>query len=91
MRNGNGLHRAHDILGSFPIGSGNYAECELKRMIVDKARKVIVLMDTSKLDKSLPYTFCRVDEVHTIITDNTLPRDISIAARNAGVRVIVAR
>ncbi len=71
--------------------SGNYAECELKRMIVDKARKVIVLMDTSKLDKSLPYTFCRVDEVHTIITDNTLPRDISIAARNAGVRVIVAR
>lgn len=71
--------------------SGNYAECELKRMIVQKARKVVVLMDTSKLDKSLPYTFCHVDEVHTIITDNTLPRDISLAAHNADVRVIVAR
>ena len=71
--------------------SGNYAECELKRTIVRKARKVIVLMDTSKLDKSLPYTFCGVNEVHTIITDNTLPRDISISARDSGVRVIVAR
>ena len=69
--------------------SGNYPECELKRMIVEKARKVVVLMDKSKLGRTLPYTFCQIDKVHTIITDDYLPEEITVAAEAAGVEIIV--
>ena len=72
------------------LTSGNYSECELKKMIVEKSRRVVVLMDTSKLDKVLPYTFARIDEVDTIITDKPLPADITQVAESAGVRIIIA-
>lgn len=70
--------------------SGNYSECELKSMVVKKARSVVVLMDCSKLERTLPYTFCRLDEINTIITDEPLPKDVAEAAHNAGIEVIVA-
>lgn len=69
--------------------SGNYPECELKRMVVQKARRVVVLMDTSKLDRSLPFTFSALENVHTIVADKPLPDDITAAARAAGVEIIV--
>ena len=52
---------------------GNYAESELKNFIVKKARTVIMLMDTSKLDKNLPYTFCRLSDIDILITDKPIP------------------
>lgn len=71
------------------LSCGNYAECELKRMVVEKARRVVVLMDSSKLDRCLPFTFSRLDQVHTLITDAPLPADIAQAADAAGVEIIV--
>ena len=38
---------------------GNYSECELKSYVVKNAHKVIMLIDSSKFDKDLPYTFCK--------------------------------
>ena len=70
--------------------SGNYGECELKRQICQKARRVVVLMDHSKLDKTLPYTFAPLSGVSDIITDLPLPEAAAEAARLAGVSVIVA-
>lgn len=67
---------------------GNYSECELKKMVVEKARRVIILMDRSKLDKCLPYTFCTMNQVHIIITDGALPEDISELAAKNGVDII---
>ena len=72
------------------LTSGNYSECELKKLVVEKARKVIVLMDNSKLDKILPYTFADLTEVDTIITDKPLPDDISKIVENAGVHIKLA-
>lgn len=72
------------------LTSGNYSECELKKLVVEKARKVIVLMDSSKLDKILPYTFADLTEVNTIITDKPLPDDISKIVENAGVHIKLA-
>ena len=72
------------------LTSGNYSECELKKLIVQKARRVIVLMDASKLDKSLPYTFCGIEDLDTIITDAPLPEDITRQCEAAGVDIKIA-
>lgn len=69
---------------------GNYSECELKKLIVEKARKIIVLLDTAKLDKSLPYTFCALENVSAIITNSPLPEDIAYIAEKNGVQIIKA-
>ncbi len=69
---------------------GNYNDCELKKLVLEKARKVVVLMDTSKTDKSLPYTFGSFDDVDCIISDSELPSDVAEKALAAGVEVIIA-
>ncbi|MBQ7312748.1 MAG: DeoR/GlpR transcriptional regulator, partial [Clostridia bacterium] len=67
---------------------GNYSECELKRIVVEKARLVIILMDSSKIDKSLPYTFCTFENIDVLITSSALPAEMDALARENGVRVI---
>jgi DeoR/GlpR family transcriptional regulator of sugar metabolism len=67
---------------------GNYSECELKRVVVEKARLVVLLLDASKIDKSLPYTFCHLDQVHIIITDTPLPEDIAEQIHRHGGQII---
>ncbi len=78
------------VSGRAGLTSGNYIECELKRMIVQKARRVVVLMDASKLDKSLPYTFCTIDEIDTIITDDELSYEMQKKAMECGVEIVMA-
>ncbi|MCL2519359.1 MAG: DeoR/GlpR family DNA-binding transcription regulator [Oscillospiraceae bacterium] len=72
------------------LTSGNYTECELKKMVIEKARKVVVLMDASKLDKILPYTFCNLADIDIIITDKDLPEDITNEAIANDVEIIIA-
>jgi DeoR family fructose operon transcriptional repressor len=71
--------------------SGNYSECELKRMVVEKARRVVILMDKSKINRCLPFTFSQLENIHTIVTDDDLPEDITNAAKAAGVEIIVTK
>ncbi len=72
------------------LTSGNYSECELKKLVVQKARKVVILMDSSKLDKILPYTFADISDVNTIITDKALPDDMTVQAEKSGCEILLA-
>ena len=71
----------------FTVGSFN--ECELKRIVAEKARRVVVLVDSSKIGKSLPYTFCGVENVDVLITDAPLPPELERAADAVGAAVVV--
>ena len=66
---------------------GDYYEAELKRLIVKKAQHVIILMDSSKVNGSMPYTFARLQNIQTLITDQPLPDDYQKALRQANVVV----
>ncbi len=66
---------------------GDYYEAELKRLIVKKAQHVIILMDSSKVNGSMPYTFARLQNIQTLITDKPLPEDYLKAIRQASVVV----
>ncbi len=67
---------------------GNYNECELKKAVVNKARTVVMLMDLSKVDKSLPYTFCRLDQVQVLVCNGPLPMQLQEQAIVCGVEII---
>lgn len=66
----------------------NIYEAELKTIILNKAKKVVLLMDTSKFNKSLPYTFAGLDDIDLLITETTLPKEIQVAFEAAGIQVL---
>lgn len=69
---------------------GNYIHCELKSLVTSKAKKVIVLVDSSKISKSLPYTFCGFDAIDVIISEKELPADIRAIAEEKGIQTVIA-
>ena len=69
---------------------GNYGECELKALVAKKARFVVMLMDKTKIDRVLPFTFCKLEDVDVLITDGEIPAEIAAAAREAGTKIVLA-
>lgn len=65
--------------------AGSYDESEVKRLAIERARHVIMLMDTSKVGHVLPYTFGRLDQIHSLVVDDHLPETVGEACRAAGV------
>ncbi|NLJ40750.1 MAG: DeoR/GlpR transcriptional regulator [Clostridiales bacterium] len=67
---------------------GNFNESELKKAVIKKARHKILLMDTSKLDKTLPYTFAHLEDIDTLIFEKEPPESIVKAAQSASVTLV---
>ena len=70
--------------------AGEHAECALKRLVLGKAARVIMLMDSSKIGKNMPYTFARPSDIHILLTDAGLPADIEARLQAEGTQVIKA-
>ncbi|RPJ08497.1 MAG: DeoR/GlpR transcriptional regulator [Spirochaetaceae bacterium] len=77
---------------AFSIQSGfsisNYYECELKRRVIQNAKSVVMLLDSSKVDKNLPFTFARFDEIDMWICEKDLPKEIQDLAVKANVKML---
>lgn len=66
----------------------NIYECELKRKVIKSAKKVILLMDTSKLNKALPFTFAHLEDIDLLICETQLPPEVEAEAKKSGVKLI---
>lgn len=60
----------------------------IKRAVVHRAKKVVVLMDSSKVNKSGTYTFCTLNDVSVVVSDSKLPMEIKDNIKNQGVMVL---
>jgi len=65
-------------------------EIELKKMILKKAKEVIVIVDGSKFNQSGLASYASIDKISQIITDKTAPLEEIGKIRKLGVKVIVA-
>jgi len=74
------------LKGGFTCGDFN--ECELKKAVIKKAGKIILLMDSTKADKNMPYTFASLKDIDILICDQKLPEPILKAAEKNGVLVL---
>lgn len=66
-------------------------ECELKRKVITQAKKVIVLMDHTKLRRSLPFTFAAAADIDAVVTDCELPPAVREQMIRDGVTVFDGR
>lgn len=71
--------------GSFSCGS--QAEAEIKRKVIAKADYVIMLIDTSKVDKKPPYTFATLADIDCMVVDKNFPHQIRANIENDGTKV----
>ena len=66
----------------------NINEAELKRKVISRAKKVIMLLDSSKIGKDLLFTLADISDIHVLISDGNLPDEIYKLADEYGVTVI---
>lgn len=67
---------------------GSAYHCEIKNLVLKKAKRRIVLMDSTKVGKALPYTFAWPEDIDLVITDSNLPDDIRKFLQDKGVEVV---
>ncbi len=72
--------------GAFTCGM--QSEAEVKRAVMQKADKVIMLIDSSKVGKKTPYTFAELSDVDYLVVDKNFPKELKIALENSGIKVI---
>ena len=68
--------------------SGIYTESELKKEVIHRARKTIMLMDSSKIDKIMTFTFAYLDDIDILSSDDDLDPEIKKEAERRGIQVV---
>ncbi|MCI8416872.1 MAG: DeoR/GlpR transcriptional regulator [Lachnospiraceae bacterium] len=79
------------VSGYTPEGGftcGKEEEMLVKRLVMRKAARKVILMDSSKYGKILPYTFGNVEDADYIISDGELPEEFVRRADQVGVLVM---
>jgi DeoR family transcriptional regulator, fructose operon transcriptional repressor len=77
---------AFSLRSGFTVG--NQDECELKKLVIRKAEKKIMLMDSSKIDKNMPFTFANLQDIDILISNEELPDEIKQEAAKNQVIVL---
>lgn len=54
---------------------GDFEECRLKKRAIEKASTVVMLMDSAKCRKSLPFTFASLSDIDFLVTDDFVDAD----------------
>ena len=65
-------------------------EAATKRALVASARRVVVLADSSKLDRESAIRFATLDDVDCLVTDSGISEDYRDELESLGIEVIVA-
>lgn len=71
--------------GSFTCGS--QSEAEVKQRVIEKADLVIMLLDSSKVNKKTPYTFATLPDVDYMVVDKEFPEDLKNNMIAMGMKV----
>jgi DeoR family glycerol-3-phosphate regulon repressor len=72
----------------FGAADYNVEEAQVARAMVANAHNVIVLADSSKFARSAPFVVCRLDRIHTLVSDSPPSPALAHALARAGVQVL---
>lgn len=68
--------------------SGSLNESEIKKAVIEKAKRVVLMMDRSKIDVSHMFTFARLDDIDVLVTDEPLPTHVLNEVKAKGIKII---
>ncbi len=67
---------------------GNVHDCALKNAVLKKAKRRIMLMDSTKIGTAMPYTFASIDEIDVIVTDGNMPEETRKYLAEKGIEIL---
>jgi DeoR family transcriptional regulator, deoxyribose operon repressor len=67
-----------------------YFEADMKRLMIQSARQIILVADSSKFGKTSISHFADLGQVHTVITDNGIPESQAAMLRERGIELVIA-
>ncbi|MGF1430863.1 DeoR/GlpR family DNA-binding transcription regulator [Kitasatospora sp. LaBMicrA B282] len=65
-------------------------EASVNRLLAERARRVVVAADASKLGRRAFARICGLSAIDTLVTDQPVPADLAAALAEAGVEVLTA-
>ena len=74
----------------FGLTTHHEPEASLNHRMVERARRIVVLTDSSKFGKVGLHRIARLDALHTLITDDRISSDHRDGLQKLGVEVIIA-
>ena len=72
--------------GGFSCGAQQ--ESAIKSAVIAKAKKVIMLLDSSKVNKNMPYIFTDLDHIDYLVVDKNFPKKIKEELESRNIKVI---
>jgi DeoR family ulaG and ulaABCDEF operon transcriptional repressor len=89
------FHAPKLFMGAAAVGAQGVMQADIvlvaaERRFIERAEKVILLVDSSKFAGPSGHVVCGLDEVDTIVTDDGLSESHRTLLRKAGVQLIVA-
>ena len=83
-----GFFGAHGLSLAEGLTNVSADEADVKRLLVNRCRQVIAIMDATKWGRVGLASFARVADIDTIITDHDAPPDLIAQVRAHGVEVV---
>ncbi|WP_285725658.1 DeoR/GlpR family DNA-binding transcription regulator [Psychromicrobium xiongbiense] len=81
---------ANGIHAEFGLSTPDSLEAAVKTAMVTSARRVVALVDSSKLDQETLVRFASLDQIDVLITDQTPGPSLTAALKETGVDVVIA-
>ena len=72
------------------LSNSTYSDAAFKRKLIDRVPRVILMTDATKFNKQALFTFCSLDALDTVITDQTPPEPFCEYFETHGVKLLVA-
>lgn len=63
-------------------------EASISRLFAERARRVVVVTDSSKMGKRAFARICGLDRVDVLVTDSALPSEMAARLTEAGIKVV---
>lgn len=89
------FHAPKLFMGAAAVGHQGIMQADVvlvasERRFIDQAEQVILMVDSSKFEKSSGTIVCGLDEIDLVITDSAIPNFMRAALEKAGVGVFIA-
>jgi Transcriptional regulators of sugar metabolism len=68
----------------------SFEESEIKKDLIRQGYEIIVVADSSKIDKIAPIKVCAISEIDKLVTDRNVNMESVDKLRQAGIEVIIA-
>lgn len=72
------------------ISTPSEEKAQLKKIMIDRSERVVIVADSSKIQRSSFIQICDLDVVNTLVTDTNAPDEFVERIRSMGIEVVLA-